>query len=98
MRIDSAGIYTNRGLIQGKAFPPKTDQMQGIKSTEAKNQSVQTQKTSKPWQPVNFCSLSAEESAKISHLFGQFDPSALSLPKSVSGMDKRPGIFVDIMV
>ncbi len=98
MRIDSAGIYTNRGLIQGKAFPAKPNQMQGIKPTEVKNQSVQTQKTSKPWQPVDFSSLSSEESAKISHLFGQFDPSALSLPESVSGMDKRPGIFVDIVV
>lgn len=97
MRIDSAGIYTNRGLIQGKAFPEKPNQMQGIKSTDVKNQTVQTQKISKPWQPVDFSSLSAEESAKISHLFGQFDPSALSLPKSVSGMDMRPGIFVDII-
>jgi len=98
MRIDAAGIYNSRGLVQGKPYPLKADQNLKIKPVDIKNQSVKPSEIQKPVRPTDFNILSNAESAQIKHLFGQFDKTVLNQSEQQSSYDDRPGRFIDIVI
>lgn len=98
MRIDATGIYNSRGLVQGKPYPAKADQMSKIKPADIKSQSTKPPETLKPGRPVDFNALSNAESVQIKHLFGQFDKAALIQLERPSSHDDSPGRFIDIVV
>lgn len=106
MKIESVGIYNNRGLLPGKANPEisrkAAETTKIIKSGELKSQ----QKVTSSIKPEVFSQLSSAESTQIKKLFGQFDLTTLSQEgrlspsnsKKVSNIDERPGRFIDIIV
>ena len=98
MRIDSTGLYNNRGLLPGKANAESSrraaEPAKVIKKSELKSQ----QKVVSSFKPELFAQLSLEESDQIKKLFGQFDLATLSGSKKADDIDDRPGQFVDIIV
>jgi hypothetical protein len=98
MRIDSTGLYNNRGLTPGKPkvqTPSKTaEPARVIKKSELQSQ----QKVVSSFKPELLAQLSLEESDQIKKLFGQFDLATLSGSKNTNDIDDSPGQFVDIIV
>jgi len=95
MRIDSVGIYNNRGLIQNKSNQGIAD----ITKPDAKNIKLETlQKTSMAGKLQSTRLLSAAESAQIKQLFGKFNISELSQTNKIPEIENRPGQFIDIVV
>ena len=97
MKINSAGIYNNRGLVPNRAnntAPPKNPEA-GSKQASSKPQQAQKIDFSKLVENMN--RLSTAELNQINKLFGQVDLEALT--KSGNGkVDDRPGQLVDIVV
>jgi len=96
MRIDSIGIYNNRGLIQNKS-----NSVASAKSTVV-NKTAQTEQTTAVFkiaskEAVASSNLSEAESSQIKQLFGQFDVSALNQVNGRKSND-GPGQFIDITV
>jgi hypothetical protein len=95
MRIDSVGIYNNRGLIQNKSNQGSAN----AAKPDARNIKSRTlQKTSKTntMQPAKL--LSSAETAQIKELFGKFNLSELSQTNKAPEIENRPGQFIDIVV
>ncbi|OQX92271.1 MAG: hypothetical protein B6D58_03805 [candidate division Zixibacteria bacterium 4484_95] len=101
MRIDSLGLYTNKGLIKDKI----------------QSQTVDKAKSVKVWKPTRLkpdpdrmddivpsALFSSAESNQIRKLFGNFDVSVLTkqYQKEISsrgpGKDILPGSFIDVVV
>jgi hypothetical protein len=95
MRIDSVGIYNNRGLIQNKSNQGAAN----TAKTDIKNiKSQLLQQTGATGQLSSTKLLSTAESAQIKHLFGKFNLSELSQTDKNPGLDNRPGQFIDIVI
>lgn len=103
MRINSLGLYTNRGLIQGKIQPQDVDpsKLKSVKTWSPPELKSDVGKTGNMTSPPI---LSPAESAQIEKLFGRFDISVLTEQYhreiSARSLDKdaRPGRFIDIIV
>lgn len=97
MRVESVGVYNNRGLVQNKAkteVPPKDVKAENTQpSTET--QTAQKLNFSKLAENIN--QLSSAELNQINKLFGQVDLNSLS-SDSKKSIDQGPGQFVDIVV
>jgi hypothetical protein len=96
MRIDSIGIYNNKGLVQNKNGKNGLPKSAAIQNNIAANkpdfqQVMSSSKTAETGR------LSAAESSQIKQLFGQFDVSALKNINN-SNLDDGPGQFIDIVV
>jgi len=95
MRIDSVGIYNNRGLVQNKG----NQGIANITKPNTKNIKPESlQKTSMTGKLQSTKLLSAAESAQIKQLFGKFNLSELSQTNKTPEIENRPGQFIDIIV
>ncbi len=97
MRVDSVGIYNNRGLVQNKAnnnVPPKSV---GKAKTQPAAEPQRAQKLDFTKLAENINQLSSAELNQINKLFGQVDLDALKGADN-SKVDDSPGQFVDIIV
>lgn len=103
MRINSLGLYTNRGLIQGNIQPQNIEPPR-LKPVKTLNPSELKSDIEKAGNIVSPAVLSSAESAQIKKLFGHFDISVLTeqYQKEINNraLDKNahPGRFVDIIV
>lgn len=97
MRVDSVGIYNNRGFVQNKAnnVVPRKSVKSEKSQTASKPQKAQKLDFSKLAENIN--QLSSAELNQINKLFGQVDLSALKGADN-SKVDDRPGQLVDIVV
>jgi hypothetical protein len=96
MRIDSVGLYNNRGLVQNKnARNAMAKNVAAQNKIAAQSEFKQTLSSAKATTATD--QLTAAESSQIKQLFGQFDSSAL---KDVNNrnLDDSPGQFIDIVV
>ena len=92
MRIDSVGIYNNRGLIQNKS----NQGIANVNKPNAKNIKPETLQSTGRLQSAKL--LSAAESAQIKQLFGKFNLSELSQTGNTKDIENRPGQFIDIVI
>ncbi|MCP4583198.1 MAG: hypothetical protein GY839_16440 [candidate division Zixibacteria bacterium] len=98
MRIDSIGMYNNRGLVPSKSFPKAAGNVSKPKAAEPTAQAGAIQKVAVANKQAIMDTLSIDESAQIRQLFGKFDLEALSQSAKSSDVDSRPGRFIDITV
>jgi hypothetical protein len=95
MRIDSVGIYNNRGLIQDKSNQKSIN----INKPDTKNIKPEiSPKTTMTGQVQPAKLLSSAETAQIKQLFGKFKLSELSQTNKIPDIGNRPGQFIDIVV
>lgn len=101
MRIDSLGLYTNQGLIQGKVQPQNIDQPKHVKTWKPPRLKPDADKIDNV---VSSALLSSAESNQIKKLFGHFDVSVLTeqyqkeISSKAPGKDVPPGSIIDIVV
>jgi hypothetical protein len=96
MRIDSTGIYNNKGLVQNKNGKNGLSKSAAIKNNIAANK-LDFQRMMSSSKTTETGQLSTAESSQIKQLFGQFDVSALKNVNN-SNLDDGPGQFVDIVI
>lgn len=97
MRVDSIGIYNNRGFIQARTVnsPPARDGKVGEGQTNNQPQPSRKSTISRIAESLN--QLSQAELQQINELFGQINLSALGKSDNIPG-DSRPGQLVDIVI
>ena len=98
MRIDSIGMYDNRGLVPNKNFPEATGNINKTKAAKPAAKTDVTRKVVLANKQALTDTLSIDESSQIKQLFGKFDLNALSQSAKPSEIDSRPGRFIDITV
>ena len=98
MRVDSVGIYNDRGLVPNRNLPGIPENINKPRATGSDIQIKAGQKLSIPSETKAVNLLSSDESAQIRRLFGQFDLAAISRSGKATEVDTRPGRFVDITV
>jgi len=103
MRINSLGLYTNRGLIKDNIQPQNIEPSRS-KPVKTWNPPELKSDVEKAGNIVSPAVLSPAESTQIKKLFGQFDISVLTdqyqkeITNRVLDKNAHPGRFVDIVV
>ena len=97
MRVDSAGIYNSRGLVQNRPNNVNPQKSGGVAKTSKPTTTEKTQKFVMPKLAESLNQLSSAELNQINKLFGQVDLSSLSGTDN-STVEDRPGRLVDIVV
>jgi len=96
MRIESSGIYNNRGLLNDKNRTGATNNI--VRQETERFQIPKAAKATGVDKPAETKALTPAESLEIFRLFGKFDAGTLDRQPGGSGSNPTSGRYVDIIV